>query len=207
MRRNSRKVISSYSFVLSISSRDVKITCEYKRCKYLKIKLLGENELLLITPTYANEKEATSIINKYMDKVIKILNTKKIVLEEGQCMIFGVRYNVNEIKDLKKMYKDALSEIEVMFERIREKYHFPKTTLYLRKMRSRWGVCYPNEKKVGLSTYLLSLPIALIEYVILHELCHLKYPNHSKDFYLELSKYCPDHRKLKKDLKMYNTIM
>ena len=74
-------------------------------------------------------------------------------------------------------------------------------------MRSRWGVCYPKEKKIGLSSYLVLVPKYLIEYVIFHEFCHFKYPNHGKEFYQELSIYSPNHNIYKKELKYYSNLL
>lgn len=71
----------------------------------------------------------------------------------------------------------------------------------LRKMKARWGTAYPNKRLIILNIYLAQRPIEEIEAVVLHELIHLKYPNHSKDFYKEIEKYMPNYRDLDKKLK------
>ncbi len=70
-----------------------------------------------------------------------------------------------------------------------------KPTLDIRKMRTRWGSC-TKEGKVILNPELIHVPSRCIDYVIAHEVCHLIEHNHSKRFYLLLSKEMPDWRKV-----------
>ena len=50
-------------------------------------------------------------------------------------------------------------------------------------MKSRWGTCHVKKGIVTLNKRLLAAPRGAVEYVVLHELCHLIYPDHSKQFY------------------------
>jgi predicted metal-dependent hydrolase len=61
----------------------------------------------------------------------------------------------------------------------------------LRTMSKRWGSCTPNGK-IFLNPLLVSAPKDCIDYVIIHELCHLRFPNHSKSFYRLLTRIMPD---------------
>lgn len=64
----------------------------------------------------------------------------------------------------------------------------------------RWGSC-SNRKVVALSAYLLFLPNHLVDFVIVHELCHTLQMNHGKEFYDELGKIYPQYKTLDKELK------
>lgn len=208
-RRYSKTVLNEYEFQKEINGRLVSITCQFKRCKYLKIKLVSNDKLLLISPSLLSINEANKTLDKYLDKVIKMLEANKVEVDENDFLLFGKTYKKLDYstKEINKMYSDGLKEIQEMFNTIMKTNHFPNTMLYIRKMRSRWGVCYPKEKKIGLSSYLVLVPKYLIEYVIFHEFCHFKYPNHGKEFYQELYKYSPNHKNYKKEIKYFSNLL
>ena len=79
---------------------------------------------------------------------------------------------------------------------------FKPTGLVIRTMKSRWGSC-SRKGIITLSTELIKLPDIYIEYVIIHELCHLKHHNHGKEYYILLSELFPDWKKVRKDLREY----
>jgi len=63
-------------------------------------------------------------------------------------------------------------------------------------MKSRWGTCR-SSGKITLNLRLIELPEPCIEYIVMHELCHLMHPNHSKAFYSFLSVCMPDWKNRK----------
>lgn len=64
----------------------------------------------------------------------------------------------------------------------------------IKKMTTRWGSCNVRARRVWLSVYLPAYPIECTEYVIVHELCHLRHANHSKAFWQEVAKAMPDYQ-------------
>ena len=68
---------------------------------------------------------------------------------------------------------------------------FGKVTI--RKQRTRWGSC-SSKRNLNFNCLLMLAPPDVIDSVIVHELCHLKEMNHSKAFYAEVLKYCPDYK-------------
>ena len=76
-----------------------------------------------------------------------------------------------------------------------------------RKTRNRWGTCYSDRRSVILNNYLAALPESLIKYVIYHEFTHLIHANHSRSFYEELKKRCPEHESLRKQLKGFSYLL
>ncbi len=66
-----------------------------------------------------------------------------------------------------------------------------------RHSRTRWGSCSAKDN-LSFSTYLFYTPIEFVEYVVVHELAHIRHKNHSKEFWAEVGKYLPDFRDRKK---------
>lgn len=75
---------------------------------------------------------------------------------------------------------------------------FPK--IQLREMMRRWGSC-TRSGRILLNTTLIKAPLYCIDYVIMHELCHLKVHTHNNGYHKVLSKYMPDWEKRKERLE------
>lgn len=83
--------------------------------------------------------------------------------------------------------------------RIGSRHGIPPPRVIIRRMKVRWGSCSSKEL-ITLNMNLAKAPIHCIQYVIMHELCHLKHHNHSKAFYSLLSRCMPDWQGRKKAL-------
>ena len=99
-------------------------------------------------------------------------------------------------KQIEKIYKERLDYIYNLYQ---EKIPYPK--LRIRKMSTRWGVCNRSNNVVTLNSELIKYGIRQIDYVIVHELSHFIYFDHSKNFWLQVSKYCKDYKEIRKTLK------
>ncbi|MES2769111.1 MAG: SprT family zinc-dependent metalloprotease [Bdellovibrionota bacterium] len=106
-------------------------------------------------------------------------------------------------KNILKFYQEAAER--VLPKRVKELAEITglkPTKVSLRKQRTLWGSCSPSGS-IQLNWKLISAPINVIDYVVIHELAHLKHPNHSKRFWNEVAIFCPDYKQLKLWLKKH----
>lgn len=82
-----------------------------------------------------------------------------------------------------------------------EKFGVKKPRLKIKMMKKRWGSLSPKGV-MTLNTDLIRAPRECIDYVVTHELCHLKHHNHGPNFYRQLDKVMPDWKKRKAKLEM-----
>ena len=85
-----------------------------------------------------------------------------------------------------------------------ERCGFSYGKLSFRNNISNWGSC-SFENHISLNVKLMKLPDEIIDYVILHELCHTVEKNHSPAFWKLMGKVCPDYAMLRIRLKGYHT--
>lgn len=78
---------------------------------------------------------------------------------------------------------------------------YPSMIKY-RKTKRQWGSC-SGLNSICFNTMLMKLPPVVIEYVIIHELAHIKHKHHQKDFWDLVESHCPNHKSLRKQLKEY----
>lgn len=98
---------------------------------------------------------------------------------------------------LKKQAKLFLSDL---LQQYAEQYALPFNQMSIRAQKTRWGSCNA-QGNIQLNYKLLFLPIELVHYVLVHELCHTKHLNHSKRFWTMLEKIIPDYRSCVKKLR------
>lgn len=126
-----------------------------------------------------------------------------IKLYRGQLIVTVARKdNIQQV--LNEWYKDKAKSIigETFTQLLLSHKGFNKytPTLRVQKMNNRWGSCTPAGKII-INSDLIKAPKVCIEYILIHELCHLVYPNHNKKFYNYLSKFMADWADVKNRLE------
>jgi len=80
----------------------------------------------------------------------------------------------------------------------------PLPPITIRSMKTRWGSYSYHTKRIALALNLIKMPTACLDYVIIHELCHIKVRHHGPDFWMMVSRYCPDYQEMRRLLKQYS---
>jgi predicted metal-dependent hydrolase len=99
----------------------------------------------------------------------------------------------------------ARKKLTIQFRNVLEKYKdhgFTPSGFTVRTMKKRWGSC-SYKGKIGISYDLIRLDEVFADYVIIHELCHLKHHNHGAGFYKLLSEIIPDWKMVRGELNKY----
>ena len=97
--------------------------------------------------------------------------------------------------------KKARPIFSSMLESTAEKYGFHYNRLSIRSQKTRWGSC-SNKKNINLNSKLLLMPIDVVQYVMIHELCHTVEMNHSVQFWNLVEECDVDFQKNRKKLKV-----
>ena len=107
------------------------------------------------------------------------------------------RFSEREIEKLKKEARDT---IPALVNEYAAKMGVSFKRICIRCQKNVWGSC-SAKGNLNFNCLLMLCPEPVMRYVIVHELCHLKELNHSKRFWAEVEKYCPDYRYLRDFLK------
>lgn len=148
---------------------------------YIQIK---DGKVIIKAPKRISEKELEKIIEKKSGWIEKNLEKSSQKQEKPPL------YTEEQFKKIvEKNASELINTIGLIPRKIR-----------IRDIKYAWGSC-SNNKNITINKKLISYSELAIRYVILHELCHLKYMNHSKDFWDLVQKYMPEYKKAKAELK------
>ena len=197
---------------------EVEIIRKNNRNTYIRVK----NGKIIVTTNYLTPKSSIKrLIYDNIQSILKMINIDNKKYDKNETFYyFGKKYDIiygfRDIEfsddkvyapDSKRLKKYIDNEIKKIYM-IRLDYWYrlfdekiPSPNLKIRNMTSRWGVCNIKNCNVTLNYMLSRYDISCLDYVIVHELSHFIYPNHSKDFWGLVEKYYPKYRECKKMLK------
>lgn len=150
--------------------------------------------LLVRAPRRMSDREIASFLNKkraWIEKHWRIMQERQAALNQLP------PFTAEEIRAL------AEKALTVIPERVK---HYASLIgvdygrITIRNQRTRWGSC-SSKGNLNFNCLLMLLPDEVIDYVVVHELCHRKQMNHSAQFYAEIEKVFPEYRKCRKWLK------
>ncbi|MEG0124045.1 MAG: YgjP-like metallopeptidase domain-containing protein [Malacoplasma sp.] len=145
-----------------------------------KISLFGIEHIIYIEKSFKNETYKV-----YPKKIFLYLNDKS-----------------NCEKVIKRLLKKTAEEYIVpRAMELSGKLNLRIDNVSIKWLTSTWGICNSSAKSISYSSRLAVFDKAIIDYVIIHEICHLIEPNHSSKFWNLVERHCPNFKELKNRLK------
>ena len=171
----------------------------------------NNGDILLVIPfSLKDNKEALDKGLQLVEKLKKKLDKKKKVeiFKDDTVLLFweyvprdDLPKNLTTQTKWTKFFRQELYEYSnPLLQDIAQKLWYKTIPLQIRKVKTmRWRCTHDN--RILLNETLVHLPTKLIQYVIVHEACHLEQKNHSEKFRALVEKYCPNFKALRKELK------
>jgi len=176
-----------------------------KKEKWIKNKILFQKSIKKLPKKKFINGEVFKLLGKDLILKININDTKKTYIKND--------YICLDLKNNTKNNKEKIKkELELFFRSFSERILKEKTLIESKKMnlkvkeikvrsyKNRWGSCSSNGN-ISYNWKLIMAPERIINYVIIHELCHLIHFNHSRDYWREVSKKLPNYKENKEWLK------
>ena len=189
---------------------------------YIRVK--KDYTILVTTNYFTSDRKISELITNNQKKILKMIETQQIKNENNTGFFYlGKKYDIvyveycdisfgdskvflNRKLDIDRWYK---AQAKVLFkERLDTLYdqfsrRIPYPSLRIRKMSTRWGVCNVKSKTVTLNLELIKRDVKYLDYVIIHELSHLIYANHSSSFWSLVEENMPNYKKYRKEMKEF----
>ncbi len=178
----------------------------YAKIKHWYVRIWSDWVLKLSIPIrLKSDKNFENILLEKWKKLLDKISKKNYqIIEsfwEGFIVIFWEKVLLNWCKISENELKQKLYDVSLpILEKYSKYLWIPFQKLSIKSLKSKRGSCSHNQKIV-LNLKLIHLPLQFLEYVIIHEVCHLKEKNHSHRFWKLVWDFCPEYKEIRKGLK------
>lgn len=179
---------------IKLKNKDISYTIKKsKRAKKLRLSVRCDGSVIITIPKGVLEIFAEKFLIEKADWVLKKIDF----------------FNQTQDSHITKLTrKDYLENKEKTFLMVSERleyfnkfYCYEYNRISIKDQKTRWGSC-SGKGNLNFNYKIMFLPDELRDYIIVHELCHLKEFNHSQNFWNLVAKTFPNFKKIKKELKM-----
>lgn len=187
---------------------------------YLRVK---EGKIIVTAPFWASDKQINGFIDKHTEWIQKKLLDKNIFLKDGDTITllekpFQISFTENliDIEDHQiwipndqKIFQAFLIErtkkyLYSRFQELSSQMQISGIDLKLGFYKTKWGSYHPKTHCIRLNMNLIFTDKECIDAILIHELCHVRFQNHQKEFYQEVEKWMPSYRKVVRRLCAYS---
>lgn len=162
--------------------------------KSAAIKITADMQIVVFVPLYVSDNEIEKMViskSKWIDE--HMLKVQSTVDERSKLE----KITFEQVKEL------ADQAVEYIPKRVKyyaEKENFVYNKITIKNLVSRWGSC-STKGNLNFNCLLMLTPDYVIDYIVVHELCHLREMNHSEKFWAEVEKIMPDYQRAELWLK------
>lgn len=164
-----------------------------RRSRKISMRVSPRRGVTVTLPWLATRREGMEMFLANREWALETLERQRSKLIEE---------NAPSPEEIEAMRAEAKRVLPARLAELAEKYSFEYKQVRIKHNVSNWGSC-SRKGNINLNLNLMRLPEDLRDYVILHELCHLRHPDHSPRFHALLESLCPDHRLKEKELRKY----
>ncbi len=162
--------------------------------KSLQVEIHSDCSVIVRAPRWVSSSEIDRFLEERREWIEETYGKTRKRMEDN-----SVRDRFSE-REIEKLKKEARDTIPALVNEYAAKMGVSFKRISIRCQKNVWGSC-SAKGNLNFNCLLMLCPEPVMRYVIVHELCHLKELNHSKRFWEEVEKYCPDYRYLRDFLK------
>lgn len=205
---------------------------EYRNVKHARLRVHEDGSVCLYVPQNFTEQEISKVLEMKASWIASkqqyFRQKGKILLRRNELLLFGNRYAyfyfsqyknkvvVNEESRTIQARRNLLDKNvqEQWLKSVAKKYIYPRVAelsenlmlpfnrLFLRSQKSKWGNC-SADKNISINWRIIKAPDFVIDYVIIHELCHTLIMKHTVKFETLLNSHCPNYKQAQAWLEKY----
>ena len=167
---------------------------QFSHRRSISISISQDCTVLIKAPYGTPEKTVTDFLSEKKSWILKHIEQRQ---KQNQiCQSLG-KFTSEEIREIKRKAKEIIPKRVEYFAKISG---ITYGKISYRFQKSRWDSC-TIQGNLNFNCLLVLMPPEVLDSVVIHELCHRRHMNHSKEFYAEIQKYFPDYKKWNRWLK------
>lgn len=183
-----------YKGMIKMKIGEYNVEVRRSKRKSAAIKITADMQIVVYVPLYVSDNEIERMViskSKWIDEhMLKVQST----IDERSKLEKITFEQVKELAD------QAVEYIPKKVKYYAEKENFVYNKITIKNLVSRWGSC-STKGNLNFNCLLMLMPDYVIDYIVVHELCHLREMNHSEKFWAEVEKIMPDYQRAELWLK------